>query len=370
MNAAPKKGALFWRLGVCGLLLLWVFHCIFVNEGRLIWRAQGLPWDTLGRLEQWRIGWSLGPIELWQKLNIVTADAFFVSLLLMGLTLLFGIIRWRMVLNVVGLSLPFSRASSISLVAQFFNSFLLGSTGGDLLKAYYTARETHHQKTEAVVTVFVDRLIGLFSMLWFACVMMLPNLDLILSHRSLKVMAALVAGMTLACTGVVVVAFWGGVSRTLPRAREWLRKMPKGEYLERSLDACRRFGREPRFLVKSLLVSTLLNMACVWQVMVLAQGLKLVIPAQVLYLMVPTIICISSLPVTPSGLGVRENLYVLVLSVAPMHIDATKALSLSLLAYAGFLIWSLIGGAVYLGLRQREHLDEVAREESNGHGAS
>ena len=41
---------------------------------------------------------------------------------------------------------------------------LLGSTGGDLLKAYYAARESHHKKTEAVVTVFVDRLIGLFSM--------------------------------------------------------------------------------------------------------------------------------------------------------------------------------------------------------------
>ena len=47
--------------------------------------------------------------------------------------------------------------------AQFFNAFLLGSTGGDLLKAYYAARETHHKKTEAVVTVFVDRIIGLFS---------------------------------------------------------------------------------------------------------------------------------------------------------------------------------------------------------------
>ena len=53
-------------------------------------------------------------------------------------------------------------------MAQFFNAFLLGSTGGDLLKAYYAARETHHRKTEAVVTVLVDRLIGLFSMLALA----------------------------------------------------------------------------------------------------------------------------------------------------------------------------------------------------------
>jgi hypothetical protein len=47
-------------------------------------------------------------------------------------------------------------AAEISLVAHFFNSFLLGSTGGDLMKAYYAARETHHKKTEAVMTVFAD----------------------------------------------------------------------------------------------------------------------------------------------------------------------------------------------------------------------
>ena len=36
------------------------------------------------------------------------------------------------------------------------------------MKAYYAARETHHKKTEAVLTVFVDRVIGLWSMLLFA----------------------------------------------------------------------------------------------------------------------------------------------------------------------------------------------------------
>ena len=42
-------------------------------------------------------------------------------------------------------------------------------------EAYYAARETHHKKTEAVVTVFVDRLIGLWAMLLFASLMILPN---------------------------------------------------------------------------------------------------------------------------------------------------------------------------------------------------
>jgi uncharacterized membrane protein YbhN (UPF0104 family) len=78
---------------------------------------------------------------------------------------------------------------------------------------------------------------------------------------------------------------------------------------------------------------------------------------RVLLLIVPAIICISALPITPSGIGVRENLYVLLLSATAIGIEAKTALSLSLLAFAGSLLWSLIGGAVYLAFRSRHSLD-------------
>src|SRR5207237_10222498 len=124
----------------------------------------------------------------------------------MGLTILLGVVRWHSVLKAQGLALPMGRATEISLVAHFFNSFLLGSTGGDLMKAYYAARETHHKKTEAVVTVFVDRLLGLWAMLLFAGLMMLPNLTLLFIHSQYRSLALLLLAMLAACSwGVVVV---------------------------------------------------------------------------------------------------------------------------------------------------------------------
>ena len=74
-------------------------------------------------------------------------------------------------------------------------------------------------------------------------------------------------------------------------------------------------------------------------------------------MIVPIIFCISALPITPNGLGVRENLFVLMLAV--IAVPRTAALSLSLLASAEGILWSLIGGAVYMGLREKEHLSEV-----------
>jgi len=341
------------------VLLVWILHVIFLHEGQLAWQRRGLVWADLPRTVQWRLAWNYGPHELWHTLRLVRPEAFALSLVFMGLTVILGGLRWQVVMRVQGLDLPLKRTLSISMIAQFFNAFLLGSTGGDLLKAYYAARETHHKKIEAVVTVFCDRLIGLFSMLLFASVMMLPNYQLLTVHSGLAALAGLVLAMMLACGAAIALAFWGGVSRRWPRARVWLRQLPKGDLLERSLEASRRFGRDRRFLLETLALSMVLNLICVLQLVTLVYGLRLHVSVIALGLIVPTIICLAALPITPSGLGVRENLYVWMLAAPPIMVTSTSALSLSLLAYAGFLFWSVLGGLVYLNLRDRQHLAEV-----------
>jgi hypothetical protein len=194
---------------------------------------------------------------------------------------------------------------------------------------------------------------------------MMPfNLPIIRENKRMAVVALVVLMMAAGCAVLMIVAFWGGVSRGMPRAREWLRRLPKGDMLEKSIDACRAFGKGPGFLLRVMLLSMSLNVVCVWQIQALAWGLHIEIPNQILYLVVPMIICIAAPPLTPSGLGIRENLFVHMLAVHPLLIDATKALSLSLLAYSVFLSWSLIGGVVYLCIRGKEHLDEVAKGET------
>lgn len=325
--------------------------------------ARQMPTSGLSFWQRWNAAWQYGPPELWKTLNLVDPLSLSISLVFMGMTIFIGMWRWRMVLRVQGLDLSLPRASEISLISHFFNSFLLGSSGGDLIKAYYAARETHHQKPEAVLTVVVDRIIGLFAMLLFACIMMLPSWDLLLRYRRLQAVGGVIILMLMACTVFLMLAFWGGVSRHWPQARSWLRRLPKSELIERTLDAARRFGKDPAFLIKAIGLSMVLNLACVGQFVALAHGLRLTVPLDFLLMLVPAIICISALPITPSGLGVRENLYVWLLAIPEISIPATPALSLSLLAYGGSLAWSIVGGLVYLFLRDRQHLDEVTRSE-------
>ncbi|HNG90027.1 MAG TPA: hypothetical protein PK858_07475, partial [Saprospiraceae bacterium] len=65
----------------------------------------------------------------------------------------------------------------------------------------------------------------------------------------------LIVLMALACSVIVLVSLRSGVARGWKGAREFLRRLPKGAALERSLDACRRFGKEPFFLTRILAVS-------------------------------------------------------------------------------------------------------------------
>ena len=358
MSARRKAIQTGWRVLVCLVLLGWVFHSIFMKEGKTAAERQGINWSKLPQSEKWKIGWENGPRELWDNLSLISPGMFALSVLPMGLTIVLGIWRWRMVLAVHGLNLPWGRATEISFVAHFFNSFLLGSTGGDLMKAYYAARETHHKKTEAVVTVLVDRLIGLWAMLLFAGIMIIPNASLLLRHKQLRAIALIILAMLGGCTVVAVLAFKGGVSRRWSGARQWLRRLPKGEWLERLLEASRDFGRQRWFVTRTMAVSMILNAVCVLQVCILSWGLGLKVSPLALSAIVPMIICISALPITPAGLGVRENLFVIMLSDPAIGVPPTPALSLSLLAYAGFLFWSIVGGVVYLLFKEKHHLRE------------
>jgi hypothetical protein len=363
MKSLKACWSVAWRVGVCVLLLVWIFHSIFLNEGKLAAQGAGLNWQAMSRAQQWHWAWSNGPRDLWHTLTMTPSWALLASTVVVGLALFIGVVRWRVVLEAQGLHLPLGRATRISFVAQFFNSFLLGSTGGDLIKAYAAARETHHKKTEAVTTVFVDRLVGLWAMLFFASLMMPPNFYLLRTSGQLAAPALFILAMLGGLSVVLGLAFWGGVSKRFPRARHQVRRLPKGELLERALDSCRQFGRQRAFLLKTIAISFVLNVLWVVQVWILGRGLALNISPVALLVIVPIIFCISALPITPNGLGVRENLFVIML--AALAISRTAALSVSLIASAEGLFWSLVGGVIYMGLRDNEPLSQITHGQTD-----
>ena len=77
-------------------------------------------------------------------------------------------LRWYLLVRALDLPFTVGGAFRLGLVGAFYNSFLPGSVGGDLLKAYYIARSQPTRRAAAVATVLADRLVGLFGLVWFS----------------------------------------------------------------------------------------------------------------------------------------------------------------------------------------------------------
>jgi len=76
-------------------------------------------------------------------------------------------LRWWLLLRSQSIFIDFWAAVRLYLLGWFYNNFMPGSVGGDLLRAWYVTKHTP-KKFEAVLSVFVDRLIGLLSTLVIA----------------------------------------------------------------------------------------------------------------------------------------------------------------------------------------------------------
>lgn len=351
------------RIALCGLLLLWIFHVIFCNEAQLYLGENGGNWASLTKWEQRSLAWARGPSELWRMTRRIHPLALAAAFVQGGLLVVFGGLRWRQVMRIQGLELSFRETIRISFVAHFFNAFLLGSTGGDVIKAWYAARTTHHKKAEAVLSVFVDRLIGILALLIFAVVLMPWNIPLIVEYNRYAGACTVIGAMAIAAGSVVVIAFHTEALHHEGCIARFFRRLPMGASVGRALTACRLFGLHPGFTRSMAAWSLLINLLLVGSFAVLAWGLNIAIPYKTLWMVVPMIICIAAIPVTPSGLGVRENLFFYLLAVPMLGVKPSEALTLSLLGYSVSLSWSALGGLVYLFMPDRGALKTADLEE-------
>ncbi len=344
------------RLAVCGLLLAAIFHAIFCNEAQLSLLAEGRPdaWAGMSPWEQRRYAWTHSPAQLLETARRLDVRSVSVAFGLCGLLIFLGGLRWQEALRVQGLGLPVAEVTRISFVAHFFNAFLLGSTGGDVWKAYAAARATHHRKAEAALTVFVDRLIGIFALLLFAVAFAVPNAALFVKFKRYDGVGLAILGMLCVATAAIGAGLFTDLFTPEGRLGRLLSRFRFLHGTVRALAACRLFGRSPRFLLRSAVLSLAINLAIVGTFAALADGMHLLLPSATLWFVVPAVVCLAALPITPSGLGVRENLFVVLLAVdfPGFGVKPAEALSLSLLGYSMNLAWSAIGGLVYLTVRK------------------
>jgi len=260
--------------------------------------------------------------------------------------LVVGAMRWHCILTAQRIILSFRQVFRTFFVGQFFNAFMLGACGGDVARAYYATRTEPSRKAEAASTVFVDRAIGLFSMIVFCCGLIILRFPLFLNNKGNRLPGALMFAFLVGS----VISLFALFRRN--RFEHWalFRKIETntrlGPFIRRTYDAFYLYRHRPRVLLKALgysaLNMSLLNIAC-WS---FAHSLGISVRLIDIFTLFPIISVIAAIPITPGSLGVREGLFVTMFQT--IGVEPTYSLSLSLLVYAGGLVWSGFGGFLFL----------------------
>ncbi len=264
--------------------------------------------------------------------------------------LLAGVVRWRSILQTLGLPTSFSRTFRGFFIGQFFNAFLFGACGGDLARVLFAAHDHPEKRAEAVTSVFLDRAIGLVVTLLFGCAMILPRVRVFAHHGEARFALVLMALFLLATLVFLALFFTHNLFERIPGLRRFQHHGRIGPLLRRAYDALFLFRRNARHLLGPTILSIAGLLLLAAATAALARSLDLSIAFSDLLAVFPIITVLAAIPLTPGSLGVRESLYVQLLH--PLGILPGPALMLSLLGYFAATAWSLFGGILFL-LRPR-----------------
>jgi uncharacterized protein (TIRG00374 family) len=261
--------------------------------------------------------------------------------------------RWRRLLSVQDVHLPIGTVFKLMWVGMFFNLFLLGAVGGDLIKAYYVSHHAARStgtRAESVVTVLVDRLIGLVGLVWLSAAAMLAW---VIWHPGGELRGGL---PWLWLTPGVVVLVFGGVFFSAPlRNLLGINKLigRLGEnHMVRRLDRAVYLYRTHKLLILEAFGWTFASHVCLIATIYFilrAFGID-ALPAVVIF--TPLILIATGIIPAIGGLGVQEYGFVLFFAALKgadgIAVGLTVALAASLIYRLVNITWSLPGAVVMM----------------------
>ena len=260
--------------------------------------------------------------------------------------LLAGATRWQRVLVVQGITFHTRKIMRIYFIGQFFNAFMLGACGGDVLRAYYAAKGQEGRRTEIAMTILMDRAIGFFSTVAFCCLLIPFRISIFLDHEGPRGAGVFMMAFLICSIAGMIVLFRRNLFEHFAFFRTIENNTHIGPLIRRAYEAFFLYKNHPRLLWLSVFLSVLSTTFFTLACCSFGQALDLDVALMDYFVLFPIISVIMSVPLTPGSLGVREGLFVSLFGA--IFIGKADAILMSLMVYAGGVFWSLVGGVVYL----------------------
>jgi hypothetical protein len=212
-------------------------------------------------------------------------------------------VRFRWMVQAQEIELSLWEAMKLVYAGNFLNFVALGSTGGDVFKAYYVSTHTD-RKTEAVTTVLLDRAVGMVGLVVITLLVMTLRLD----DPKIRPWIPWVALILMGLVAGVFLAF-SRRARARLRVDDWIGRLPFGDQVRRIDAATHRMRHHPRLLGATLAVTVGLQACAIASFMLAGMGLGMqgswaAVPDYMVYLALGMLV--AAVPITYQGLGTLD----------------------------------------------------------------
>ncbi|MBI3754357.1 MAG: flippase-like domain-containing protein [Deltaproteobacteria bacterium] len=281
--------------------------------------------------------------NVWGTMRYMDPLMLLVVLLLYAADLIISAYRWSLFLPHAGIDMPFLRLVSLYYIGGFFNIFLPTAIGGDVVKSYYLYKFSG-KGGNSLASVFLDRFTGFFALVAIAFV------SLAFGYR--YVQETYVPLIIIALTSLFLFSSLILWNRDL---HNWalviirrIRFFGINEKIESLYHAVMLYKSKPFILLKALGISFVVQFVSITVFYLISRGFGMTVSMGYFFLFVPIAISISMLPISLSGLGLREGAFVYLFT----KVGATdaQALSISLAGFAVMVLFGLVGGVEYIRL--------------------
>lgn len=271
-------------------------------------------------------------------------------------------VRWYYLVRALDLPFRMSDAFRLGFLGYLFNFVSLGSVGGDLFKAVFIAREQHGKRAEAVATVVIDRVIGLYVLFVVASVAALATGMVTTEEPRVRVLVQ----ATLWCTviGGIFITALVMPGFTQGRLSSKLRELPRvGPLFGRLLEAIRMYRTRPGVLLLTCFLSVLVHVLNTIGIYLIARGLPGEVPSLGAHFIIVSLgMLAGAIPLLPGGLGAFEGAMDFLYRVVPGGVNVAHDQGLFVaFGYRAITITIALVGLVFY-FRSRRDVDAAWEE--------
>ena len=253
-------------------------------------------------------------------------------------------LRWHVLLKVQGIHLTLPRVSGLFMIGFFFNQFLPGGTGGDIVKSYLLAKETPGRVGPALLAVLFDRLIGLVALVAITGTLIGLRYDFLSrtpETRALLWTLLAILGFSIASLASTFVITGFKLLGRLPL------RFPGREKLLELSAAYHLYARHWGATALAFGFSLVAHLATFTTFLFVAYAFRAPIAAIDFFAIMPIERTISSLPISFAGVGVREHILQVMLGNLTA-VPVAVAVLIGSMSFVVMLICAAPGGLVYL----------------------